>query len=132
MDNSNLKEDISLNLSGPVNNNIYTFSKTNTLNNCSVASKNSFEVTIYDAMPSDLNGSITYTCTDYNNTFDKIKINCNKYKSNTMDYELLVTSSSHTPYSEESLLDKDILIYKDTKYTITLTITSKYPSFNQS
>ncbi len=132
MDNSNLKEDISLNLSGPVNNNIYTFSKTNTLNNCSVASKNSFEVTIYDAMPSDLNGSITYTCTYYNDKFDKIEINCNKYKSNTMDYELLVTSSSHTLSSEESLLDKDILIYKDTKYTITLTITSKYPSFNQS
>ena len=132
MENSNLKEEISLNLSGPVNNNIYTFSKTNTLNNYSVVSNNSFEVTIYDAMPSnqDLKDSITYSCTHLDDDFDMIKISCDKYDNDTMNYELVVASPSHTP-SGELLLDSNIKIYKNTKYVINLTITSKYPSFNQ-
>ena len=132
MDNSNLKKDITLNLSGPVNNNIYTFSKTNTLNNYSVVSNNSFEVTIYDAMPSnqDLKDSITYSCTHLDDDFDMIKISCDKYDNDTMNYELVVASPSHTP-SGELLLDSNIKIYKNTKYVINLTITSKYPSFNQ-
>lgn len=130
MENSNLKKDITLNLSGPVNNNIYTFSKTNTLNNYSVVSNNSFEVTIYDAMPSDLNDSITYNCISLDENFDMIKINCNKYDNDTMNYSLVVASPSHTP-SGELLLDSNIKIYKNTKYIINLTITSKYPSFNQ-
>ena len=132
MENSNLKKDIILNLSGPVNNNIYTFSKTNTLNNYSVVSNNSFEVTIYDAMPSnqDLKDSITYSCTHLDDDFDMIKISCDKYDNDTMNYELVVASPSHTP-SGELLLDSNIKIYKNTKYVINLTITSKYPSFNQ-
>lgn len=130
MENSNLKKDITLNLSDPVNNNIYTFSKTNTLNNYSVVSNNSFEVTIYDAMPSDLNDSITYNCISLDENFDMIKINCNKYDNDTMNYSLVVASPSHTP-SGELLLDSNIKIYKNTKYVINLTITSKYPSFNQ-
>lgn len=130
MENSNLKKDITLNLSGPVNNNIYTFSKTNILNNDSVVSNNSFEVTIYDAMPSDLNDSITYNCISLDENFDMIKINCNKYDNDTMNYSLIVASPSHTP-SGELLLDSNIKIYKNTKYIINLTITSKYPSFNQ-
>ena len=130
MENSNLKKDITLNLSGPVNNNIYTFSKTNTLNNYSVVSNNSFEVTIYDAMPSDLNDSITYNCISLDENFDMIKINCDKYDNDTMNYSLIVASPSHTP-SGELLLDSNIKIYKNTKYVINLTITSKYPSFNQ-
>ena len=132
MENSNLKKDITLNLSGPVNNNIYTFSKTNTLNNCSVASKNSFEVTIYDAMPSnqDLKNSITYSCTHLDDDFDMIKISCDKYDNNTMNYELVVASHSHQ-LQGNLLLNSDIKIYKNTIYTIGLTIRSKYPSFNQ-
>ena len=132
MENSNLKKDITLNLSGPVNNNIYTFSKTNTLNNYSVVSNNSFEVTIYDAMPSnqDLKDSITYSCTHLDDDFDMLKISCDKYDNDTMNYELVVASPSHTP-SGELLLDSNIKIYKNTKYVINLTITSKYPSFNQ-
>lgn len=128
MDEKDLKANISLNLSGP-DDNIYTFSKTNTLNNDSVDS-NGFKVTIYNAMPSDLNDSIEYTCSSSNETYDTIKINCNKYDNNTMNYSLSVSSPGHVPDGILSL-DQPIQIFKGTQYIINLTITSRYPSFNR-
>jgi hypothetical protein len=80
-------------------------------------------------MPSDLNDSIEYTCTHYNETYDTIKINCNKYDKDTMDYSLSVSSLLHAPDGILSL-DKEIQIYKGTQYMINLTITSRYPDFS--